>query len=130
MKIQTIERFLNREDVFTWIDDGQLDLPDSLADEFVSQAIRESGFDFLIQALHTQVYCEAFAVDLVKSLHSGNLFDIAMFHEQAITCLRDYARFVLDQNVDIAISALEKFKKQYAKDAQIINLWETKGTLA
>lgn len=96
MKLQTIEDFLNREDVFTWIDEDQLDLPDSLADEFVDRAIRESGFDFLIQALHTQAYCETFAVDLVKSLHSGNLFDIAMFHEQAVTVLRDYARFILD----------------------------------
>ena len=124
MKIQTIERFLNREDVFTWIDDGQLDLPDSLADEFVSQAIRESGFDFLIQALHTQAYCETFAVDLVKSLHSGNLFDIAMFHEQAVTCLRDYARFVLDQNIDIAVAAYRKFQRLYEigeiQNAQIL----------
>lgn len=124
MKLQTIEDFLNREDVFTWIDDDQLDLPDSLADEFVDRAIRESGFDFLIQALHTQAYCEAFAVDLVKSLHSGNLFDIAMFHEQAVTVLRDYARFVLDQNIDIGIAALRKFEKNYSRDAQIINLWE------
>ena len=113
MKLQTIERFLSREDVFTWVHDGQLDLPDNLADEFVGQAIRESGFDFLIQALHTQAYCETFAVDLVKSLHSGNLFDIAMFHEQAITCLRDYARFVLDQNTDIAVAAYRKFQRHY-----------------
>jgi hypothetical protein len=113
MKLQTIERFLSREDVFTWVHDGQLDLPDNLADEFVGQAIRESGFDFLIQALHTQAYCETFAVDLVKSLHSGNLFDIAMFHEQAITCLRDYARFVLDQNIDIAVAAYRKFQREY-----------------
>ena len=113
MKLQTIERFLSREDVFTWVHDGQLDLPDNLADEFVGQAIRESGFDFLIQALHTQAYCETFAVDLVKSLHSGNLFDIAMFHEQAITCLRDYARFVLDQNTDIAVAAYRKFQREY-----------------
>jgi hypothetical protein len=35
MKLQTIERFLSREDVFTWVHDGQLDLPDNLADEFV-----------------------------------------------------------------------------------------------
>ena len=41
MKLQTIERFLSREDVFTWVHDGQLDLPDNLADEFVGQAIRE-----------------------------------------------------------------------------------------
>lgn len=113
MKLQTIERFLSREDVFTWVYDGQLDLPDNLADEFVGQAIRESGFDFLIQALHTQAYCETFAVDLVKSLHSGNLSDIAMFHEQAITCLRDYARFVLDQNIDIAVAAYKKFQRLY-----------------
>jgi hypothetical protein len=124
MKLQTIERFLNREDVFTWVHDGQLDLPDNLADEFVGQAIRESGFDFLIQALHTQAYCETFAVDLVKSLHSGNLFDIAMFHEQAITCLRDYARFVLDQNTDIAVAAYRKFQREYEigeiQNAQIL----------
>jgi hypothetical protein len=124
MKLQTIERFLNREDVFTWVYDGQLDLPDNLADEFVGQAIRESGFDFLIQALHTQAYCETFAVDLVKSLHSGNLFDIAMFHEQAITCLRDYARFVLDQNIDIAVAAYRKFQREYEigeiQNAQIL----------
>ena len=124
MKLQTIERFLNREDVFTWVHDGQLDLPDNLADEFVGQAIRESGFDFLIQALHTQAYCETFAVDLVKSLHSGNLFDIAMFHEQAITCLRDYARFVLDQNIDIAVAAYRKFQRLYEiseiQNAQIL----------
>jgi hypothetical protein len=124
MKLQTIERFLSREDVFTWVHDGQLDLPDNLADEFVGQAIRESGFDFLIQALHTQAYCETFAVDLVKSLHSGNLFDIAMFHEQAITCLRDYARFVLDQNIDIAVAAYRKFQREYEigeiQNAQIL----------
>ena len=124
MKLQTIERFLRREDVFTWVHDGQLDLPDNLADEFVGQAIRESGFDFLIQALHTQAYCETFAVDLVKSLHSGNLFDIAMFHEQAITCLRDYARFVLDQNIDIAVAAYRKFQRLYEigeiQNAQIL----------
>jgi hypothetical protein len=124
MKLQTIERFLSREDVFTWVHDGQLDLPDNLADEFVGQAIRESGFDFLIQALHTQAYCETFAVDLVKSLHSGNLFDIAMFHEQAITCLRDYARFVLDQNTDIAVAAYRKFQREYEigeiQNAQIL----------
>ena len=124
MKLQTIERFLSREDVFTWVHDGQLDLPDNLADEFVGQAIRESGFDFLIQALHTQAYCETFAVDLVKSLHSGNLFDIAMFHEQAITCLRDYARFVLDQNIDIAVAAYRKFQRLYEigemQNAQIL----------
>jgi hypothetical protein len=124
MKLQTIERFLSREDVFTWVHDGQLDLPDNLADEFVGQAIRESGFDFLIQALHTQAYCETFAVDLVKSLHSGNLFDIAMFHEQAITCLRDYARFVLDQNTDIAVAAYRKFQRLYEigeiQNAQIL----------
>ena len=127
MKIQTIESFLNREDVFTWIHEGQLDLPDSLVDEFVSIVVRESGFDFLIEALHTQAYCETFAVDLIKSLHSGNISDIAMFHEQANTTLRDYARYVLDQNVDIAVSALKKFEKDYAKDAQIIHLWETQG---
>jgi hypothetical protein len=124
MKLQTIERFLSREDVFTWVHDGQLDLPDNLTDEFVGQAIRESGFDFLIQALHTQAYCETFAVDLVKSLHSGNLFDIAMFHEQAITCLRDYARFVLDQNTDIAVAAYRKFQREYEigeiQNAQIL----------
>lgn len=124
MKLQTIERFLSREDVFTWVHDGQLDLPDNLADEFVGQAIRESGFDFLIQALHTQAYCETFAVDLVKSLHSGNLFDIAMFHEQAITCLRDYARFVLDQNIEIAVAAYRKFQRLYEiseiQNAQIL----------
>ena len=124
MKLQTIERFLSREDVFTWVHDGQLDLPDNLADEFVGQAIRESGFDFLIQALHTQAYCETFAVDLVKSLHSGNLFDIAMFPEQAITCLRDYARFVLDQNIDIAVAAYRKFQRLYEigeiQNAQIL----------
>ena len=124
MKLQTIVRFLGREDVFTCVDDGQLDLPDNLADEFVGQAIRESGFDFLIQALHTQAYCETFAVDLVKSLHSGNLFDIAMFHEQAITCLRDYARFVLDQNIDIAVAAYRKFQRLYEigeiQNAQIL----------
>ena len=124
MKLQTIERFLSREDVFTWVHDGQLDLPDNLGDEFVGQAIRESGFDFLIQALHTQAYCETFAVDLVKSLHSGNLFDIAMFHEQAITCLRDYARFVLDQNIDIAVAAYRKFQRLYEigeiQNAQIL----------
>jgi hypothetical protein len=124
MKLQTIERFLSREDVFTWVHDGQLDLPDNLADEFVGQAILESGFDFLIQALHTQAYCETFAVDLVKSLHSGNLFDIAMFHEQAITCLRDYARFVLDQNIDIAVAAYRKFQRLYEigeiQNAQIL----------
>ena len=127
MKLQTIQSFLNREDVFTWIHEGQLDLPDSLVDEFVSIVIRESGFDFLIEALHTQAYCETFAVDLVKALHSGNIFDIAMFHEQANTTLRDYARYVLDQNADIAVSALKKFEKDYAKDAQIIHLWETQG---
>jgi hypothetical protein len=124
MKLQTIERFLSREDVFTWVHDGQLDLPDNLADEFVGQAIRESGFDFLIQALHTQAYCETFAVDLVKSLHSGNLFDSAMFHEKAITCLRDYARFVLDQNIDIAVAAYRKFQRLYEigeiQNAQIL----------
>jgi len=127
MKIQTIESFLNREDVFTWIHEGQLDLPDSLVDEFVSIVVRESGFDFLIEALHTQAYCETFAVDLIKSLHSGNICDIAMFHEQANTTLRDYARYVLDQNAEIAVSALKKFEKDYAKDAQIIHLWETQG---
>jgi hypothetical protein len=81
MKLQTIERFLNRD-------------------------------------------CETFAVDLVKSLHSGNLFDIAMFHEQAITCLRDYARFVLDQNIDIAVAAYRKFQRLYEigeiQNAQIL----------
>lgn len=129
MKLQTIQSFLNREDVFTWIHEGQLDLPDSLVDEFVSIVIRESGFDFLIEALHTQAYCETFAVDLVKALHSGNISDIVMFHEQANTTLRDYARYVLDQNAEIAVSALKKFEKDYAKDAQIIHLWETQGAI-
>jgi len=129
MNIQSIETFLNREDVFTWIHKGQLDLPDYLVDEFVSIAVTKSGFDFLLQALHTQRYCESFAVDLVKALHSGNLFDIAMLHEQANATLRDYARYVLDQNADIAVAALQKFEKDYAKDAQIINLWETQGAI-
>lgn len=127
MKIQTIETFLSREDVFTWNHEGQLDLPDSLVDEFVSIVIKESGFDFLLQALHSQAYCETFAVDLVKALLSGNISDIAMFQEQAIDTLRSYARYVLDQHAEIAVAALKKFEKNYAEDAQIIHLWETQG---
>lgn len=43
MHLNTIENFLNREDVFTWVDGEYLDLPDDIADEFVALAIRESG---------------------------------------------------------------------------------------
>jgi hypothetical protein len=129
MKISTIEQFLTREDVFTWITDGELDLPDNLADEFVDRAIRETGFAFLLDALHTQGYCESFAVDLIDSLHTSNLFIIASFQDQTRTALRDYARYVCDCNLDIALAALKKFQGRYAKDAQIINLWETKGAL-
>ena len=127
MKISTIEQFLTREDVFTWITDGELDLPDNLADEFVDRAIRETGFAFLLDALHTQNYCESFAVDLVDSLNTSNLFDIASFQEQTLKALRDYARYVCDCNIDIGMEALRKFEGKYAKDAQIINLWQERG---
>ena len=113
MHLNTIENFLNREDVFTWVDGEYLDIPDEIADEFVALAIRESGFDFLISALHTQAYCETFAADLVQALQSGRLFDIAMFHERAIEALRGYARYVLDCNADIAVAAYKKFQRQY-----------------
>ena len=113
MKLKTIENFLNREDVFTWVDGDYVDLPDDLADEFVDLAMREEGFEFLLNALHTQAYCESFAVDLVTALHSGKLFDIAMLHDRTIEVLRDYARHVVDMHTDIALAAYAKYQRQY-----------------
>jgi len=113
MHLKTIEDFLNREDVFTWVDGDYVDLPDELADELIALAVRDSGFDFLLNALHSQAYCETFATDLVKALQSGKLFDIAMFHERAIDALRGHARHIVDINADIAVAAYKKFQRQY-----------------
>jgi len=113
MHLKTIEDFLNREDVFTWVDGDYVDLPDELADELIALAVRDSGFDFLLNALHTQAYCETFATDLVKALQSGKLLDIAMFHERAIDALRGYARHIVDVNAEIAIAAYKKFQREY-----------------
>ena len=113
MHLKTIEDFLNREDVFTWVDGDYVDLPDELADEFIALAVRDSGFDFLLNALHTQAYCETFATDLVKALQSGKLLDIAMFHERAIDALRGYVRHIVDVNAEIAIAAYKKFQREY-----------------
>jgi hypothetical protein len=127
MNISTIEQFLTREDVFTWITDGELDLPDNLADELIAKAIRETGFAFLLDALHTQSYCESFAVDLVDSLDTSDLFTIGLFQQRTLKALRDYARYICDCNIDIGMEALRKFEGRYAKDAQIINLWQERG---
>jgi hypothetical protein len=113
MKISTIESFLKRPEVFTWVHDDYVDLPDDLADELVSKGTREDGFEFLLNALHTQAYCETFATDLVKALQSGQLLDIAFFHERAIDALRGYARYIVDANADIAIAAYKKFQREY-----------------
>ena len=113
MKISTIESFLKRPEVFTWVHDDYVDLPDDLADELVAKGTREDGFEFLLNALHTQAYCETFTTDLVKALQSGQLLDIAFFHERAIDALRGYARYIVDVNADIAISAYKKFQREY-----------------
>lgn len=116
MKISTIESFLKSPEVFTWVQDDYVDLPDELADELVAKGMQEDGFEFLLNALHTQAYCETFATDLVKALHSGQLLDIAFFHERAIDALRGYARYIVDSNADIAIAAYKKFQRQYEMD--------------
>ena len=104
---------MKRPEVFTWVHDDYVDLPDDLADELVAKGTREDGFEFLLNALHTQAYCETFATDLVKALQSGQLLDIAFFHERAIDALRGYARYIVDANADIAISAYKKFQREY-----------------
>lgn len=113
MKLQTLENFLNREDVFTWVDGDYVDLPDELADELIEKGMREDGFDFLLNALHNQAYCETFATDLVLALQSGKLLDIAVFHDRAIDALRGYARHIVDLNADIALAAYRKYQHQY-----------------
>jgi uncharacterized protein (DUF2384 family) len=116
MKLQTIENFLQHETVFNSLFDDQLDLPVDVVDQFVRIALAEGGMSFLLSALSNQNYYESFATDFSLSVLGQDINEVARVYEKTQDVLRNYANFILDQNVDIAIAAQKRFAREYEKD--------------
>ncbi len=116
MKLQTIETFLQHETVFNSLFDDQLDLPVDVVDQFVRIALAEGGMAFLLSALSNQNYYESFATDFSLSVLGQDINEVARVYEKTQDVLRNYANFILDQNVDIAIAAQKRFAREYEKD--------------